>query len=75
MFNEPTNEERAARIPLVLDAHIQAAGGAACEAYLPCDLSSLLTDIRHYCEKEGFDFDTILTMSEIHWNDEKEDRP
>lgn len=31
----------------------------------------LVTNIRHYCQKKGFDFEEIIRISGCHWEAEK----
>jgi len=33
-------------------------------------LTDLLTDLRHYCEQHGLDFDYSVESSEMHWTAE-----
>lgn len=74
----PTTEQRANRIPPVLDAHAEAQ-----RAELPPDtpmadvdtaaqVQDLLSDLVHFCDQQGLDFDDLLHLSDLAYRQELE---
>ena len=68
MSKDPTNEDRAARIDYVVDAYVAHVDGTRDEA----DIRYILTDIMHYCDREGIDFDAELSSATDNYSEEKE---
>lgn len=65
----PSNEERVNRITGTLDFYkrkMLGEGGPVTED----EVTDLLTDLRHYCQREAIDFEAALTMSAMHFEAE-----
>jgi len=69
-MNDPTNEERAARIEPTLAAYRKAQNG---QDFPPdeADIRDLLTDIMHYCDQEKIDFIEELEIARNNYLAEK----
>lgn len=70
LFADPTNDDRADRIPPTLQAYATARGDADDEE---SDLSDVLTDLMHYAKREGYDFPALLTTAEMNFTEEVEE--
>ena len=66
-YKEPTNQDKAARVDVVLDAYVAVVDGFRDEA----DVRDLLTDIMHYCDREGINFDQELSRATDNYAEEK----
>jgi hypothetical protein len=55
------NESRAIRAEKALSAY---------ENNAECNVTDLITDLRHFCDREEIDFDAAVEMSEIHHEEE-----
>ena len=74
LIGEPTNKERAARIDTALGGYLSAKGDIPDET--ESDLADMLTDIMHYCRREGETFKDLLERATINFeaeDDELED--
>jgi hypothetical protein len=69
---EPTNEARATRIDVVLTSYT-AAIGEEMGPVNDLDLSGLLADIRHWCDRNEVDFYQALDLSYQHYLAECDD--
>jgi len=72
--DEPTNEDRADRIPPALEAYIATRGDTleGGPGSLPglYDLADILADMRHYCDRERIDFNHAVAVSQDHHDQE-----
>jgi hypothetical protein len=67
-FRAPTNDDRAARIPAVLEAYAKARGGEVDADEI--DIADLLADLMHYTTLADLDFQAMLTVAEVNYNTE-----
>lgn len=65
-MGDPTNADRAARVAKLMGVYSTMVGEDEGETMV----SSLLADIRHYCDAQAVDFDDCLRLSEIHHDTE-----
>ncbi len=70
-FCDPTNDERANRIPPTIEAYVKARGDMAEDD--ATDSIDLLTDLMHYAKREGYDFDKWMVMAQVNFNSEGEE--
>ncbi len=56
-----TNGERASDSSLALQGDTDDAS----------DVVDLISNLGHYCDREGFDFEAILNTAKMHWNTER----
>jgi len=70
MLTEPTNEERAERARKCLELHNQLMDdvGATPEDAVHC----LIADLQHFMDTVDGDFDNMLNLAEMHYDEEKE---
>jgi hypothetical protein len=68
-MSDPTNEERAARIDVTLDAYRVAQNGRPMPAD-EGDVRDLLTDIMHWCRQNDVDFDAELSVATDNFSEE-----
>lgn len=68
---EPNNITRSQRIEAIILFHNTICGGDDVGILPQMDLSSLLADIRHWCEKNGADFHKACDSSYQHYLEEK----
>lgn len=71
LYNDPTNEGRAARIDEVREAY----WNARCEVEDDVEefVADLLADIMHFCDREGVDFQARLRTAESNHEAEFEE--
>jgi len=69
---EPTNAVRAQRIDSLLMVYSLSRGEEQSETDV-YELASLLTDIRHWCDREQIDFYTALDVSYQHYLEERQE--
>jgi hypothetical protein len=69
----PTNAQRAERIVALMAPYAQAAGLTPEDAQdeSACALD-LLTDLMHFCEQRGHDFDDLLNLADLAYRAEQE---
>lgn len=71
---EPTNAIRAQRIDALVMAYSTMMGEGQCEVDVYVyELASLVTDIRHWCDREGIDFYKALDVSYQHYLEERQE--
>jgi hypothetical protein len=63
-----SNGERVTHALSALYAHSESQG----DAYCPTDTTTdLLTNLAHFCDCEGLDFDKLVTTARMHWQAER----
>ena len=66
----PTNADRAERIYRAMQTYLRAKGGSEMETRL--DIRDILTDIMHYCDEQGVDFEHEIIFSRDNYDAEVE---
>ena len=69
---EPTNEVRASRIDTVMQAYCQALEGRDFDGDED-DVKDLLTDLMHFCVRDGIDFENNLRVARDNYEHEMQD--
>ncbi len=64
-LNEPTNEDRVDRIDAIREFYKDSSDDD--EALV----RDILTDLMHFCDDEGMDFNARLEMARMHYEEEK----
>lgn len=70
MSHEPTNDERADRIDSTMQAYCLA---LECRDF-ECDeddIKDMLTDLMHFCQRAGIDFEANLQTARMNYEAEK----
>ncbi len=66
---DPTNEDRTNRVTDTLGFYKHTALGES-GPITEDEVTDILTDLRHYCQRESIDFEEAITMSAIHFEAE-----
>jgi hypothetical protein len=69
-MTEPTNQDRAQRIPPALAAYVAATGDGNGEPD-ETTMRDLLADLMHYSQQNGIDFDQELRIARHHYEHER----
>ena len=69
-IQEPSNEDRAARIDPLLKVYAEMRGEEAADEADQFEMASLVTDIRHWCDKHSISFDKVVALSHTNYQEE-----